>query len=110
MNPYTRNMEQDATYWPPGDADGFGGVSYGSPVEIKCRWQDKAELFRDAEGQELTSSAVAYVDRPLEVKGYLFEGTSAVADPLSVDGAREVRQLGKSPSLKGSRVLHKVWL
>lgn len=110
MTPYTRNMTQVATYWPPGANDGFGGVSYGAPVAIKCRWQDKAELFRDAEGQELTSSAVVYVDRPLEAKGYLFEGDSTDADPLSVDGAREVRQIGKSPSLKGSRVLHKVWL
>ena len=110
MNPYTRNMIQDATYWPPGANDGFGGTSYGAPVGIKCRWQDKAELFRDSEGQELTSSAVVYPDRELEVKGYLFEGTTSEADPLSVEGARQVLQAGKSPALKGSKVLHKVWL
>lgn len=110
MTPYTRNLFQDATYWPPGQNDGFGGVSYGAPVEIKCRWQDKAELFRDNEGQELTSSAVVYVDRELEAKGYLFEGITAEANPITVEGAREVRQLGASPALKGGKVLHKVWL
>ena len=110
MNPYTRNMTQDATYWPPGANDGFGGTSYGAPAAIKCRWQDKAELFRDAEGREVTSSAIVYPDQELSVRGYLLLGESVASDPQQVSGAREIRQAGTSPALKGGRVLNKVWL
>jgi len=104
---YTRNLKQDATYWPPGTNDGFGGVSFGAAAPIKCRWEDKAELFRNAQGQEVTSSAVVYVDRVLAIKGKLALGTFAGTPPVT---AREIRQVGGSPNLKAARDLNKVWL
>jgi len=107
LPPYTRNMTQAATYWPPGSPDGFGGVGYGAAVAIRCRWQDKAELFRGADGQELTSSAVIYPDRPLARKGKIALGTVAGAPSA---GAREIRQISDSPDLRGTKTLHKVWL
>lgn len=110
MTPYTRNMRHDATYWATaGNAPG-GGVTYATPVAIKCRWQDKRELVRSVDGQEVTSSAVVYVDRALVDKGYLFLGTSAGANPLQVAGAREIIARGSSPDLAGDVELLKVWL
>lgn len=107
MRPYTRNMTQDATYWPPGINDGFGGVGYGDPVHIKCRWQDTAVLFRDSEGREVTSSSVVYPDRELAITGKLARGAF---DGRPHESAKEIRQVGQSPSLKGNEVLHKTWL
>lgn len=108
MQTYTRNMRQQATYWPPGQPDGFGGTTTGDPVAIRCRWENKAEQFRDALGEEATSSAVVYVDRELVLDGYLtlseYSGTPVDA------GARQIRQVQSSPSLDGQRVLHKVML
>lgn len=74
LTPYTDNMFQEATYWPPGVNDGFGGVTFGAPVLIMCRWQDNAVLFRDFQGREETSSAIVYPSQPLEVRGYLALG------------------------------------
>ena len=108
MRAYTRNMRQAATYWPPGQNDGFGGVTYGDPVPVQCRWEDKAEQFRDSEGEEATSSAVVYVDRQLGLNGYIALGEYANG-PIDA-GARQIRQRFATPSLDGRRVLHKVML
>lgn len=107
---YTRNMKQTATYWAPGALDGYGNVSFAAPVEVKVRWQDKSELFRGDDAQEYTSSAVVYPAQELEKKGYLYLGSSVVADPRDVEGSREIRQKGASPALKNDRTLQKVWL
>lgn len=115
MRPYTRDMHQAATYWPPGKNDGFGNIDFSdvTPIVIRCRWQDTAVLFRNAQGQEETSSAVVYPDRELMIRGMLALGdesaTAGAADPGQA-GAREIRQVGASPSLAGDEVLHKVFL
>lgn len=105
---YTDDMPESATYWPPGQNDGFGGTSYGAPVVIACRWQNKATLFRDNEGREVTSEAVVYVDRALENKGKLHRGESISATPPA--GSGEIRQTGESPDLDLQDTLHKVML
>lgn len=111
MTPFIRNMNQSATYWPRGSTpDGFGNLNFSPPLSIKVRWQDKNELFRDEQGNEAMSSAVIYADRDLSIGGYLYLGESAVADPRTVTGAREIRQRGVSPSLNQPVALHKFWL
>lgn len=110
MTPYTQDMTQLATYWPPAGADGFGSTTFGAPAGIACRWQDRGVLFRDVQGREVTSSAVVYVDSPLLPSGYLALGGHVEADPHAVAGAKEVRQVGMSPDLDGAEVLHKAWL
>lgn len=108
--PFVRRMTQTATYWPPGANAPGGDVSYGAPVAIKCRWQDKRDLVRSADGQEVSSSAIVYPDRELADKGYLYLGAAVSANPRTVIGAREILARGTSPSLDGSVQLHKVWL
>jgi hypothetical protein len=117
MAAYTTSMVQYATYWAPGANDGFGGVAYGAPVAIMCRWQDVAALVRSAQGQEVASSATVYVDRALLPAGYLALGdhtgevdSDGMLDPLEVEGAKSIIQVGTSPSLDVALVLNKVWL
>lgn len=109
LPPYTRNMYQDATYWGPGSPSGFGTVGWAAPVLIKCRWEDKNELFIGPEGQELRSTSVVYVDRELTERGYLALGDHT-ADATPTDDAREIRGRGQSPHLHATVTLNKVWL
>lgn len=110
ITPYTRNMNQEATYWSPGQNDGMGGLVYGAPVLIKCRWQDRVTLVRNAQGREVPSRSVVYADRPLEAQGMLLQGDHLTSlDPLAVR-ASEILSAGSSPNLRATQTLHKVWL
>ena len=108
MANYTRNMPHLATYWPPGAPDGFGGVGYGSPVTLHVRWEDRADLFRDAQAREVISNAVVYLPENVELRGFLAKGASAAAVP--VPEAFEIRARHVTTSLDGRWTLHKVWL
>ena len=105
-----RNLKQTATYWSPGTNDGFGGVSWGAPVEVKCRWEEKVQQFIDFSGNETVSNAIVYVDTDVETMGYLFEGTSASTDPTTLSAAKQIRLYNKTPSLKANIFERKVYL
>ncbi len=105
-----RNLKQAVTYWPPSTADAYGRSTYGPPVKIRGRWEDKVELFIDAQGREDRSEAVVYVSRDVVNGGYLYLGVSTNADPTVVAGAKEIRQTGKSPTLKANSFARKAML
>lgn len=108
MIPYTDDMPEVATYWPPAGSDGFGNATFGAPVPLPCRWQNMAQLFRDNQGREVMSRAVVYIGGPVETLGALLRGESADATPPA--GALQIRQTMDSPGLDGDDVLHKVVL
>lgn len=113
MTQYTEDMLQVATYWPPGQADGFGQRSFGDVVSalIFCRWQDDAVLFRDQQGKEVVSEAVVYCAVPVQLEGWLAKGDeTSNTDPRGVSGAFEIRKIGTSPSLEGTDQLTKAFL
>lgn len=108
MRDRRRGLKQDATYWAPAAPDGFGSVNFSAPVSIKCRWEEKSELFRDKDARELMSSAIVYVDRSVVLQGYLALGTFTETDPRTV--GREIRQRSVSPNLRATHQLNKVYL
>lgn len=114
MTIFARHMPQVATYWPPGVNDATGGLDFSDvePVLISCRWQDDAELFRDNQGREFTSSAIVYPGVAVQVRGWLALGdaTGSGGHPRGVSGAREIRQVAASPSLTGDETLIKAVL
>ena len=108
---YARNMHQTATYWAPLGNDGFGARQMASPVLIRCRWQESAQLFRDSTGREVASSVVVYPAESVEMRGYLCLGDqSYIEDPRDLEGAYEIRQVQKSPNLRNTEELHKAYL
>lgn len=109
---YSRNMPHQATYWPATEnPDGFGSFLMGSPTLVSCRWQDKAELFRDNLGREVVSSSIAYVGSLVSQRGYLALGDWTVdADPKSNLFAREVRAVQLSPGLRDEETLVKAMM
>ncbi|MGE0366938.1 MAG: hypothetical protein AB7Q00_14520 [Phycisphaerales bacterium] len=110
-------MSQVATYWPPGQNDGFGGrTRVSAPVAILCRWSDKIDLVKNGQGREVVSNAQVHVDRALAAEGYLVRGdvtdevdSDGTSDPLD-HGAQLIINVSQVPSLDATEELHKIWL
>lgn len=108
---YTRHMTQTVTYWAAPTNDGLGNLTFPSPSTLTGRWQQKAEVFRDAAGNETVSHAVVYLPSAVELQGWLVLGDeTGESDPQTVSGAHEIRSVGFSDDLRGDKRLHKVWL
>lgn len=101
MSFLTRNLRQQATYWPPGVPDGFGGTTFLARSTLKVRWEDKSELFVDAQGNEAVTSSIVYSAVDVLKKGWLFLGVSSSTDPTTLAGASEIRDFEKTPTLSG---------
>lgn len=113
----TSMLNQTAVYWANPVSDGVGGRTFDDPVEMSVRWEDRAELFLlRGTGEEVVSQAIVYAAVDVDIGGYLFLGTLAdmtsaqEGDPMNTDDAREIRSLGKSPDIRASTTLRKVWL
>ncbi len=101
MSHLARNLTQDITYWPAATPDGWGGITFGTPIPVMGKWVQKSELFRGISGEEEVSKAVVWLDTDVAIGGWLFEGVSEDADPAAnVLGASEIRQFYKTPSLR----------
>lgn len=103
-------MTQTITYWAFGGVNDYNESVFNPPVQLLARWEDKAVLFRDSKGQEVTSAAVVYPQYKLELKGYVFKGVSSELYPVGLGGAFEIRQSGDSPNLRGTETLNKVFV
>ena len=116
-----RANKQQAVWWPLGSAesggtdyDDYGNVQYATPVQIKCRWTDKNELFIGHDGEQRTSKAMVLVDRDTPVGGVLMLGVLAdvtdMANPKQNEGAWEIQAFHKIPDFKATKFLRKVFL
>ena len=98
MSVYRRSLRQTATYWAPSTRpDGTGSEpdfykekEWSSPAELICKWEDKQELFRNDDGEEMRSKAMVYLDEDVLQGGYLYLGGSTESDPKAVEGAYEI--------------------
>lgn len=119
MSIITRMRKQTATYWST-TPDGYGGVEFSAPVAIECRWEDKQERFVDETGRETVSRSIVYVDRDLEVGGYLALGDYSASTSTTTTGeepsftppdtARPIRKFDKLPNLRNTETLRTAWL
>lgn len=98
------------TYWAFISLDQFSKATFAAPVQLRCRWQDVAVLFKDSQGQQRTSSAIIYPEYALGLKGYVKRGAESLSYPVGVDGAYEILQVGDSPNLTGTATLNKVFV
>lgn len=104
------SLNQTATYWAKSGKDGFGKLTFSSPVEIQVRWQDKQELFINSNGKEELSQTVIYLDQDIYSDDYFYLGSSAITNPALVSGANPVKGFSKSTDLNGIEIIRKVWL
>lgn len=110
MNP-TKHMHQDATWWTI-SPDGFGGDTFGAPALVKCRWEERSEIFRGpTDDRELISQAVVYVDRIVSVGDYLCLGDQTlVADPSVLAGCYKIQRVDSCTDLRNLVSLYKAIL
>lgn len=95
--------KQTAVQWVFVKSDGYGGMEFSAPIEIKCRWEDKAQLLEDKEKKEFTSKAEVLIPQkyPFKSQDFLYLGTlediSSAADPKTVADAYEIKNIESIP-------------
>lgn len=110
-----RNMHQDVTHWPVTGSDGFGGFTFGAPILMKGRWEEKQELFLDANSEEAISKGIVYLITDVDVGDWLALGDyvtipTPIINPSTLDNAYRIRQRNKSTNLRNTEALRKVYL
>lgn len=112
MSIETRMLKQDALYWGPPVENGDGGFDYPDPVEIKCRWEEVVGEAKDTMSHERVKDSTVYVDRDVEVDGYLCfdESLSAVEGVTAdkVEGAVRIKGFQKTPNFRATKFLRVV--
>ena len=100
-------LQSNVTYCPPETPDGTD-VPAGAPVAIVCRWQGKVERRFDAVGREYVSIAIIYTTAELQKDGWLFRGTTTLADPVDA-GAFRIRDVYRTQDPGGGLVVWKIY-
>ena len=94
------SLNQTATYWAPVSIKNrYGRLELSNPVFLKVRWEDRTELFLDTDGNERRSVARIYTKTEVVEGGWLYLGQSVAVEPTTQSGAKQIRQVRKSPSL-----------
>jgi len=113
---------QTAVYWGNPQNDGFGGFTFDDPIDLEpptngVRWEDKTQLVVSANGAETGSDAEVLVCQDLDLDGYLYLGSlddlseSEQANPMTVNGARQIISKEKIPMVKSTtEFVRKVYL
>jgi len=101
--------KQPVIYWGNPQNDGFGGLSFDAPVQIKCRWTGDSQLLHVAQNAvEMTDRSDVLVTQDLDEQGFLclgllseFDGID-ITNPLTVAGAHQIFKMKRTP-LFGSK-------
>ena len=111
MTLLTRHLREDITHWPATGSDGYGGFTFGTPVKIKGRWEERAVLFINADQEESVSESIVYLGTDIAVGDYLGQGDLvATPDPTTISGPRRIRQRQKTTDLRNLLSIRKAFL
>lgn len=108
--------KQTAVYWGAGSVDGFGVVTYDTPVEVTVRWSEKMELFLDSDGEQKSSRSVVHILQDMDINGFLYLGSlsdlsaSEKADPNTISTTRKIKAKSEVPDLRAVDQIRKVWV
>lgn len=110
-------LTQTIVYWALDKPDGRGGYLFDSPVEITGRWEDRQEKFVDANGEEVISKSIIFLNQDVTINGWLYLGefsdlsSGELADPGEIEGpAGIIRQVKKTSSIDGTEFLREAIL
>ena len=95
------NLRQKAVYWPFKAYDGNGNATYGTPVEIPCRWEDNASVIQSPNKGPIAITGQVYVDQTLLLDSQIRLG--ALADlPSPLDNLRVIIDINNTPDIKAT--------
>lgn len=104
-------MNDVVTYWEiTGATDRYGKPLLTSPVQIKCRWEDKQSQIISKHGTEIISKTRIFTRTSLNIDGYVAKGVVADADPRPLDTAFEIQQVSTTPDLRSLKTLITAYL
>lgn len=117
----SRLLNQTATYWGSPEPDGYGGLRFAAPVVIAVRWEDRIDLFLDADGNERRSQGRVYSTYPLENNAFIMLGDQTSTTSTTSTGtsnatftpshrAWQIKRVDQTPSLDGDQTLYKAFL
>ena len=110
MTVLTRLLREDVTHWPLTGSDGYGGFTYGTPVKVKGRWEEKAVLFINDDQEEKVSEAIVFLETDIAVGDYLGQGNFvATPDPTTIVGPKRIRQRQKTTDLRNLLAIRKAF-
>lgn len=114
MSLIKRMRRQKAVWWKRSSTtDEYGRYTFDEPVEIDCRWEDRAEEFVNKGGERLVSAAVVYVDRVMEAGDKLKLGaleSDTSSNPVEETEAFEIQTFSKIPNLRNTETLLTAYL
>lgn len=107
-------LKQKAVWWKYLGTDGSGSEMYDEPVEVKCRWEDKTQVFLNTNNEEQVSKSIVFVDRQMKNKDVLWEGRIVdlddMANPFNNEGAWAISRFDRIPNPRGKRFVRKAYL
>lgn len=101
MSFLTLYLNQTATYWKRQGADGFGNIVFSSPVQIRCRWEDRTQFIQNAQGDNVPSRSTVFLEQDVSLDDFLFLGKTSEPNPTNLDFAYKVMDFRRTPSLDG---------
>jgi len=72
-----RYLNQRLVYWRKIGTNSSGQPVYASPVEVKCRWENRNEQIVTITGQMLISNALLMTEYELVMDSLVWKGTLA---------------------------------
>ena len=100
---------ETAIYWAPDGLDGGLQPKVAEPVQIKCRWEQRAEQYFKEDGVEATSQAIVYTDRVVEVGGFLWLGILTKA-PATPPPENRIERFENLPNLRATERLFTAYI
>lgn len=105
---------QLATYWGNGVIGGTGKRTFGTPISLYVRWEDKLQMVPSPKGEDIPSRSTVYTDHVLEIGGYLalgdYTGVSPILDPTTIDAAYRIVYKDSMVSVDGLEYVRKAYL
>ena len=109
-----RKLKQTAVYWQATGRIASGGYTFDSPEEIKCRWEDRHEIYHTSTGEERKSLAIVMVDFDISPGDMLYLGNlvdlDSSSDPMTEPLGKQVLEISKVYNLRGTTAFRKAYL
>ncbi len=113
-----RFTNQTMVYWEKIGSDPFGQPVYATPVEMKCRWEDKQKVVILPDGRTVLSKGYILLASDVVESSLVFLG--AITDwqalpnypqvPTIREGGRELILVNSTPDLNGLNVVFEAFI